>query len=354
MIAPFRHFAKLAVSPPPPVPERLTRLERRRLSDAALDERRRAEVDYLSALLVFTQRQRECMKQVLLQMDRMRAARPGAQESMYFIGPTGTGKSTAVLRAAIRHHNDVLARFGQEGIADPVLKVEGWTHDLIPVIWVNVRADAKGKSVSGHILSALMEDDPRGTGAELANRLPKILPLHETSLVVLDDTHNLGTGGAETDRILKTVKNLQSDLGMHRIAFVYIGNPDKDTGEYNLTLHDQLAQRLVPFVLDPFDFDLQAGDDPPQNLAWAAYLTEWEDALMPLLPDLEPGEIASRLGRRLWNKTHGSPGGVIGVLQRHVQEVLYEDSPRRLSIDRDGLLATPVTMKYLRPVVSVG
>lgn len=349
--APYRNFARLAQRQPPPAPEPLTRRERQALTPAALAERRDAEINYVSGLLVLTDRQQECMREVHRQVRLMPAANPGAQESLYVIGPTGTGKSTAVLRAAIEVHNQVLKDFGQEGLVDPVVDDPGWQHALIPVIWVNVRADAGGKSVNGHILSALMQQEPSGVAWELANRITKILPWHRTRLIVLDDTHNLGTGGAETERILQTVKNLQTDLGMQNTCFIYIGNPDR-TGEYNLTLHEQLRQRLVPFNVEPFDFDLHASDDPAPNLAWAAYLYEWETALMPVLPDLRHGDIASRLGRRLWNRTHGSPGALIGLLKRHVQRVLEEEHANKLTVVRDDLLNEPVPMKYLRPMVS--
>lgn len=344
---PYRHFAALANERAVAPPEPLTARERTRLSGKAWTERLAHEVAYLGGLKILTDRQAECVTEVKQQLNLVRSSLPGSQDSVYVIGPTGTGKSSAVLTAAIDVHNEALAETGQEGCAEPTVNEPGWSHAFIPVLFVNIRADAKHKTVSGQILSQLTLGEPSGTANTFANQLQKILPRHATRLIVLDDTHNLGTDGADAGRILQTVKNLNTDLGFYRISFVYLGNPHPDSGELNLAAHPQLAQRLLPFEVNHFDFDMHAIDDPPQNLAWAEYLQRWEQALMFVLPDLNHGEIASLLGRRLWNKTHGSPGALINVLKRHTQDVLSQRSGR-LTINRDGLLATPVPMKYQR------
>ncbi|QSR28766.1 hypothetical protein CFH99_24395 [Nocardioides aromaticivorans] len=323
----------------------MTARERRSLSLDGLRDRRGAEMAYLSALKILTKTQEDLKRAVAGQMALMQTAVPGAQESLYVLGPSGTGKSTAVLEAAFRVYRDSLEKHGQVGVTDPVLEVPGWSHDLIPVIWANIRSDASGKAAVGQIRSFLLDGEPRGTAWQITNELPKVLPRHGVSLVVLDDVHNLGTRGKNAEEVLMTLKNLQTDLGLLRIAFVYLGNADSKTGEYNLSLHDQLSQRLIPYQVDHFDLD-QRDDSAPQNVAWVDYLLQWEEALVHLLPDLQRGDLAAKAGFKLWTMTKGSPGALIGILKRYTRDLLLDEPPRSLGVDRSRLLATPATFKY--------
>lgn len=341
----YHHFARMALDEDVQPPEPMSARERGRLSSASLEERRVREVDYVSNLLVLSPQQEAMIRQFDIQMAMLRSARPGAQEPLYVQGPSGTGKSTALQQAAFRLHRRVLEQHNQAGRTDPVTRSPGWSHDLIPVIWITVRSEASGKAVVGQIRSFLMEGEPRGAGWQITNELPKVLPRHGVALIVLDDVHNLGTRGKEAEAVLKTIKNLETDLGLHRIGFVYVGNPDPDSGEYNLTLHDQLSQRMLEVKVDHFELDVRS-DTAAQNEIWVDHLLRWEEVLVHVLPDLQRGDLASKAGLALWKRVHGSPGGLYKVLKRYTVDSLWSEPGRTLGIQRERLLTTPLPAKY--------
>lgn len=345
---PSRQFAKIFVKPEPSTPEPLSAARRRAMSGAARDERRDHESWYVGRLFVPTPEQQQCARRVKQLIRSVEFGLDGAHDGLYVLGQTGVGKSTTLVRAAAEYHR---RRLVEVGLAtddhDPRWHAEGFVSDFVPVVFITWRSAGTGKAIIEQLASYL------GYGATTAsattNQASSWAERHGIGLVIGDDSRNIADGGKAADEIHNLLKNLNTELGFLHAAWIYAGIPAK-SGDGNLYANDQFDQRLESVWLKDFDFDMQVtGEETTANLAWAEYLEDWERALAPVLPDMEPGQLSSVLGRRLWQRTQGSVGGLSNLLKKATEAVLDETEPRtRLTLTKERIATTPMTRRFER------
>jgi hypothetical protein len=343
---PSRSFAEWAANEAPTAPEPLSAASRRTLSDRAFAERLAIEKQYVGSLYVPTAGQRECAELVKEAIDEVEWAIPGAQNSLYVLGPPGAGKSTAVMHAAAEYHRDRLTMLELDGEPDPTWRADGFISDLVPVVFVTWRSAAQNKAIVSQIAQYLGYGTGNNTATATTDQMTTWAKRHGIGLVVGDDCRNIADSGKAAESIHNLLKNLNTELGALHTAWVYIGIPDKN-GMGNLFANDQLDQRLKPYWLNDFDFDMDAAEDTDANKEWATYLRDWERALAPLLPDMPVGHLYSQLGRRLWNRTQGSVGGLATLLKGATRATLKDRSSHtRLTLTRDRLSAVVLPERF--------
>jgi hypothetical protein len=344
---PSRVFAAEAVRPPAEAPPALTAGARRGLRGAERTARIEAELAYLHRLYVPSPTQQACADAILEHVEAARWALPGAFDSLYILGAPGTGKSSAVRDAALRYHRARLDGAGQTGNPDPRLQQAGYVSDMVPAIMMTVRAEAKNKAFVSQIVNFLGYEEANSTATALADRIPELAQRHGVGLVIADDVRNLADLGRDRDAVHNTIKNINTELGFLNVCSVYVGNPD-DNGIGNLFTNAQLNQRLIPFPFHDMHFDMDTSEPTLANMMWWEYLADWESALRPLLPDMEPHTLSSTLGRRLWKRSQGSVGGLSGLLKRASVDQLRSawKKHQRLTLTKERIMETPMPMRF--------
>ena len=342
--APYVRFANRALAPPCSAPEDISWAQRRRLSTQERAWRFEAERRYIGHLYVPTQQQIQCEQQVLRTRDRAAYNLPGSQVALYVLGPPFLGKSTAVDRGAIAVYHEALAATNLWVQGQPRLDYGAGHAAHMPVVRVLVRPNALGRAVVTHIVN-YCGYGTQGTANELTDKIAEFVSKHGVRLVILDDVHNLATDRRDAFKIYNAIKDLNTELGDQNVAFVYAGNPDP-AGLGNLHEHDQLSARLITLNFDPLplDRDNYRSED---TLAWQQHLTNWEEQLRLVLPDLDSGKLSADLGGALWARTQGHVGALALLLKDAATDALRDESPRRkLSITMEAVRHTLLPDKY--------
>ncbi|CAN7267525.1 TniB family NTP-binding protein [Knoellia sp. LjRoot47] len=293
-----------------------------------------------------TPQQTQCEQLVRRTQGRAAHNLEGAQVALYVLGRPFLGKSTAVDRAALAIHREAIADSDMWVQGQPRLQHAAGHDAHMPVVRVLVRPDAQRRAVVTHIVN-FCGYGTQGSANELTDKVAEFVAKHGVRLVVLDDVHNLATDRRDAHKIYNTIKDLNTELGDQHVAFVYVGNPDA-AGFGNLLEHEQLSSRLITLPMSPLGLD-QNNLRSDETLAWQEYLTAWETALRPVLPDLNAGRLSADLGRALWAHTMGYAGGVALLLKDMAVEALEDPSPRRqLTVTMEALKAAHMPDKFVK------
>ena len=343
----YRMWAK-NIEPLPAPPDPLSRVERRRLSDAAFQVRLDEEKMFVGRTPVWTPSQAGAEPEVRRILDLAHYNIKGAQQSVYALGPSGTGKSTVMQRTASVLHQEYVDAAQIDETGQPVVECEDGIADYVPVVWLDLISDVRQRGVGEQLVTFFRRDVPQGEQAtRTVKRAIDLAVQHGTRVVFLDECDNLATERADRRVLDNMIKNLNTALGEEGIAFVYIGLPDA-SGQGNLEDNEQLRNRLVPYRFKNMDFDLTSPVMGEDELQWQAHLFEWEHLLLShVLIDLERGDLASRLARLLWKRSHGSIAGLSALLKGAAFAALGEQSPRkRLTITEQAVRDVPLPIEF--------
>lgn len=314
-------------------PDLLTAHERRRLGENAFEVRLAAEQQFIGQSFVWTPSQAGAEAEVRRILTLARHNIRGAQQSLYGLGPSGTGKSTVMIKTAHTLHREYVSAVNIDDRGHPVVACEDGTADYVPVVWIDLMSDTRQRGVGHQMVTFFRRHVPvNESGPRTLSRAIDLAIQHGTRVVFFDECDNLATQRADRIVLDNMIKNLNTALGNHGIAFVYLGLPDA-MGRGNLEDNPQLRNRLVPYRFSHMNFDLTAPVLGPDEYEWQNHLIEWEHVLSHVLPDLERGALASRLARLLWKRTKGSIVGLSALIKGATFTTLADRSPRnRLTI----------------------
>jgi AAA domain len=338
-----RLFHVHAVTPLPPVPEPLTRLERHRLSETAKTARLNAEISYVDSLVVPTAAQRDFGTAFDDLIRTVAGGPPGAQPALLVMGPAGTGKSTAVREAAWRlHQREIGPKGRRDPKRQPLIKGDGYTAWHIPVVWIDLTAAVQGKGVMGPLLNFCGHPDS-GTGYALAGRCVDVAERHRWRVVVLDDVHNLALRRADSEAIYNTLKQLNTALGQLGVAFVYLSTPERgkprEAPRPTLLNNEQLASRLRPVEFEPFEPNFHSLQSA-ETVAWQTHLLRWEAALLPVLSGDQGGFLTGKHAKRLYYLSGGRIGELAVLLKQAAYSALVSGRLHLTGGDMDKVLAS--------------
>lgn len=230
---------------------------------------------------------------------------PGAKHIAVVDGPNTIGKSTLVRGWARDFYRDELGdRINDEQPPEwnPSARVRA---NEVPVVWINLNADALIKDVNTRILD--FAGYPReGTIRSMNSRIFEVIDVHRVRLLVVDDVHLLNLNRANATRVLDHLKVLNTELGERGATLVLVG---ANLAGGQLVSDPQTSGRLRATRLSP-----QSLDSEEQMPEWQGLLSEFERVLLPHLPAAEAGLLSSTHALHIWRRTQGFFGDMSDLL----------------------------------------
>lgn len=217
-------------------------------------------------------------------------------------GPAYAGK-TEIAWALVEEVEDSLAK------CSPEYRRDG----LVPVVWVDVLAQASPKSVLSVIIRYFAPDlkIPRDWRVErLQDMVCDLLRTHRTDVIVFDEMHNMsaktGLGGNEASDLVKGIQNAVP------ATFLYAGIDLEHGQQFGTSRGEQLLQRCDVVNVSPF---VGTGDDEVDS--WLDLVAQFDEAI-PLIGH-EPGVLTSAAG-----ELRTVCGGTIGHLGLLVNDLVLD------------------------------
>ena len=314
----------LMTRPDPQPPPRVTFAELGRLSARPRKVYDDQRVRWLSADVVFaTPDVVELTRLSGIVLSRNRAASSTAHRALAISGSSTLGKSTAAIHLARLHHRHTTRR--EPGNRTRRTRPDGAVE---PVIYVVVPAGTTPKMLITAFARFLgLPVSGRADTASITDVVVTVLKRLKTSMVVVDEIHNLQTNrtiGAEAASALK--------LFSERLdaTFVYAGidlpTSELFTGEFGR----QIKGRVVLHQMRPYCFGT-----PSQQQDWVDLVELCEDQL--LLTRQRPGSLAPLAGY-LFDRTGGSIGSLRMLLADAATDAILTGAER---LTRTRLDATP-------------
>lgn len=287
----------------PPLPQQLTTSEYRDLSPegrAAHDlERRRA----MSAMPVILTQRLLALDETLAMMLRADEDSAGVKQGLLLTGDSGNGKTTALLHllrsfelGLMAAHPDYFTRRGNNYV--PVAYVTTPSRPGIKPFLTRI-ARFYGLPLSRNPDASALEDTVmdmiRGCG---------------TTVLVLDDIHNIDVGEAAGRQTNKLLKALAEDSGATIIAVgLDMHNSRIFATSGDSAINVQASSRFTPFWMGPYVIDTPEGIRQWAGLIWAM------EQQLPLMnhPD-------GSLAETQWAYIHTRTGGRIGALSQLLRQ----------------------------------
>lgn len=229
---------------------------------------------------------------------------PGARTILSLSAPFAVGKSSQIKHWARRHYRQWVTNPDSDQLPEWEDN-SGTRFDFVPIIYVTLMARSQAKDVHGALLTFLGYPS-RGSVSEITLRTTNALRNHRVRLVIVDDAHMLHTSSITGRETLDALKQINTELGELGGTMVLVGA--------NLTdgpaLSDpQVRARLHEHHLSPYTIDT-----PEQMALWQRLLDDAEPRLATYLPDLEPGQLSTKLPGLIFKRTQGFIGDVSSLL----------------------------------------
>ncbi|WP_286930671.1 MULTISPECIES: TniB family NTP-binding protein [Aeromicrobium] len=303
---------------------------------AALDDD--ARTDYLDTLhaacdaLVLRSTQMTAATRAMSSLVNRAGRRPrGAQRIIAVNAPFTTGKSTFVKDWASELHRDWLG--GSVTHDRPTWQPEPhMTADLVPVIYVTLRAASAIKEVNAQILSFLRYPS-EGVTRATTTRVQEALFRHGVRLVIIDDVHMLRVNHTQGRDVLDYLKYLNSELGELGGTLVLVGALLSSGPIYG---DPQIRGRLQAIELRPHEIAT-----PDGRREWQKLLKAAEQLLLPYAPSNEPGVFAREHAAYIWRRSQGYLGDTATLLTGAVLGALSEEQP----VTRDHLASVLLSLR---------
>lgn len=261
---------------------------------------------WMGSLWFETATMRTTMAGISRVVDDNRYTAPGAKRIAAISGPYAVGKSTMINRWAREQYRTWI---GPEVLHTDVLPV--WTPsvgveaDLVPIVRVNLQANARIKEFDAQVLQFLGLPAV-GVARSMTSRLTRAIARHGVRVVIVDDVHLLKTNWKGGRDVLDHLKHVNTEIGEHHASLVLVG---AELGMSQIVTDPQIAARLELFELTSLRADIAE-----QQQAWCRVLGAIETQLIPHLPDAEPGFLGARAAGLIWRRTQGYIGDLAALI----------------------------------------
>lgn len=243
---------------------------------------------------------------------------PGARSGAIIDGAGTLGKTTIILQLGRKYELSMQRLFQRVESAHVV-------EDFIPVAYAYVPSSTTTKKM----LTSLVEFygipvGKRDTEAEIMRRLIDTVRACKTSLIILDDIHNLHAGNKSAASVNDLLKELMDKIPA---TFVYAGiNTERsvlllDSVTRGPSRASQTQNRYSLHRVTPFPYDVMEGDDSE----WLEILRTIESHLV--LVDHEPGWL-ERQHLYLYARTAGGIGALMRLLRQGANHAIRSGSER--------------------------
>ncbi|MEZ2392123.1 TniB family NTP-binding protein [bacterium RCC_150] len=275
-----------------PVPMSMAGLE-------ALDPAMRAEYDqtrfaWLGADIVLPTHDTETLqRQAKIILARNAALSATARRGLVITGKPTLGKSTTAMLIGKRHERAMRTKY------------ERFDRGFAPVTYVVVPAGTTPKMLMLSFANFLgLIPRSRATAQDLANQVIAVLRDLRTSLVIVDEVHNLRTSRSAGAEAASSLKGFSERLDA---TFIYAGIDLLDSDLFqDDEIGTQMKGRMIVHEVSPFGFATQSQRD-----AWVDIVLACEN-LLPLANHLN-GRLEGQ-SRYLWDRTGGSIGALRALL----------------------------------------
>lgn len=265
----------------------------------ALDADARAEYDqtrfaWLGADIVLPTHDTDTLnRQAKIILVRNAAQSATARRGLVITGKPTLGKSTTAMLIGKRHEKAMRTKY------------ERTDRGFAPVTYVVVPAGTTPKMLMLSFANFLgIVTNSRTTAQDLANQVISVLRDLRTSLVIVDEVHNLRTNRSAGAEAASSLKAFSERLAA---TFVYAGIDLLDSDLFkDDDIGTQMKGRMIVHQMSPFGFATQTQRD-----AWADLVLACEN-LLPLA-NHKVGRLVDH-SRYLWDRTGGSIGALRALL----------------------------------------
>jgi hypothetical protein len=270
----------------------------------------RARIAMLSGGITLSTRSLQECKKALIRTFVANSARTSGHVGVLCTGPSTAGKTTTA-KALMRWTLEQYAKqFPQWRAAD---------H--IPVVYVEVPANANGKTLMKQFLHFLgLSVGTRETADDLRLRVVAALRRANTQLVCVDELHNLQGRRAGVSEASDILKGLSNDL---RATFLYAGIDLTTSSLMSGPRGQQLAGRFTAVELSRYEWA-----NVQHRTEWKGLVKAFERRLALL--DHPAGSLSGHV-EYLHQRTSGSLGALARLLTGTALDLILGDGPEHIT-----------------------
>lgn len=238
-------------------------------------------------------------------------ARPGLAVS----GPSTLGKSTATMWVAKQHERRMRDKTGRVG-----------DDSFAPVVYVPTPAGTTPKGIMAAFCNWLgLPMHRQATAQELTEQVVTVLRTLGTSMVLLDEIHNLKTRSTTGADAASALKGFAERLDA---VFVYVGIDLPASDLFTGTIGAQLAGRVTMYEMQSFGNSTEQQRDDWEDLVAAV------EELLPLARH-QAGTLENMAGY-LFDRTGGSIGSLRTLIGKAAQLAMMDGTEKvdRAKLDR--------------------
>lgn len=298
-------------------PDRLTAGQLTALSPTAKAEYDDARIAWLSADVVLETHDTQALqRQVRIITARNAAPTATARRGLAISGASGLGKSTAAMLLGKRHEKAMRKKAGH------------WGPDYAPVAYTVVPPGTTPKMMMlafANFLGLMLP--ARSTAQDIAGTVVAVMRDLHTSLVIVDEVHNLKTNHPAGSDAASALKVFSERLDA---TFIYAGIDLLQSDLFAGQMGRQIKGRMLTHEVRPYGYGSQTQRD-----AWTGLLLGIE-SLLPLARHPE-GSLENETAY-LYDRTGGSIGSLRALLSDAAIAAIQEGTER---IDRAMLDSIP-------------
>ena len=286
----WRHFVQYS----PTEPERLSFKEIKALCPEAKDVYDRERFLWLASDTVLETTDTESLaRQTRIALARNAATTATARRGLSLSGDAGMGKSTALLLIGKRHEKAERRRLNRATDAA-----------FAPVVYAVVPPATTPKVLMQAFAHWLgLQVSLKATAQALTEQVVSVLRTLGTSLVIVDEVHNLRTNRQTGAEAASTLKQFAERLDA---TFLYAGIDLPAADLFAGDMGRQIKARMIVHQMRPYGIGSKADRE-----AWTALVLGVED-LLPLAA--HPRESLAEEAAYLWDRTGGSIGALRALL----------------------------------------
>jgi len=274
-----------------------------------------------------------------LAVDNLRSL-PGARSGAIIDGAGTLGKTTIILQLGRKYELSMQKAYKR-------VPAEHVMNDFIPVVYTYVPSSTTTKKM----LTSLVEFygipvGKRDTEGEVMRRLIDTTRACKTSLIILDDIHNLHAGNKSAASVNDLLKELMDKIPA---TFVYAGiNTERsvlllDTVTSGPSRASQTQNRYSLHRVTPFPYDVMEGADSQ----WLEILRTIESHL--LLVDHESGWLEKH-HLYLYVRTAGGIGALMRLLRHGANNAIRSGAEKLIIEDLEAVKLAEGPTRYAERV----